>query len=104
MAEDEHTHGHRQLKLDDVQMIIGRAVVDEHFREQFTGDPVGTLKTLGISTTVGGEPDEKAVTLVKTIAEALSENNQGTNLGEVLQNLRKSYLNSADGIIRSRCA
>jgi hypothetical protein len=104
MADDEHTHGHRQLKLDDVQMIIGRAVVDEHFREQFTGDPVGTLKTLGISMTVGGERDEKALVLIKTIAEALSEKNRSTNLGDLLENLRKSYLDSADGIIRSRCA
>ncbi len=104
MADDEHTHGHRQLKLDDVQMIIGRAVVDEHFRTQFTGDPIGTLKTLGISMTVGGERDEKAVTLVKTIADALSEENHGANLADLLKNLRKSYLDSADGIIRSRCA
>ncbi|WP_298972768.1 Os1348 family NHLP clan protein [uncultured Roseobacter sp.] len=103
MADGEHKHGSKHLSLDDVQSIIGRAIMDRGFREAFVKDPDGTLKKMQISTTVDGVADEKAIALIKAIAEALGEGNRGVSLEEALETLRKSYLDSADGVIRPRC-
>ncbi|MEP1933566.1 MAG: Os1348 family NHLP clan protein [Paracoccaceae bacterium] len=103
MSDGEHTHN-KHLSLGDVQTIIGRAMVDERFRGEFTRDPEGTLKKLGISTAVEGEVDEKAVNLIKSLAEALDEKNTGASLSDALKKMRESYLDSGDGIIRPRCS
>ncbi|WP_341368201.1 Os1348 family NHLP clan protein [Yoonia sp. BS5-3] len=103
MADGEHTHANKHLTLDEVQTIIGRAIVDESFRDELTNNPEKTLKKLGISTLVGGDVDQKSVELIRAIADAFKETNTDTSLKEVLEKLRSSYLDSTDGIIRSRC-
>ena len=103
MADGEHTHGPRQLSLDDVQKILGRAIMDRGFREALVKDPEGTLKKMQISITVDGVADEKAIALVKAIADSLGEGNRGVSFEEALETLRKSYLDSTDGVIRPRC-
>jgi hypothetical protein len=101
MSDGEHTHGTKNLTLDDVQTIIGRAMVDESFRAEFTADPEATLKKLHIGLTAGA--DDKAAALVRSIAAALSEDNTGVSLKDALKTLRESYIQSTDGIIRPRC-
>ncbi|WP_341234981.1 hypothetical protein [uncultured Sulfitobacter sp.] len=103
MADNEHTHGNKHLTLDDIQMIIGRAMVDERFRSEFTSNPEATLEKLRISTKIGDTVDEKSVALINAIAEALREDNTGGTLQDALKNIRDSYLESTDGIIRPHC-
>ncbi|MGC3938557.1 hypothetical protein ACOTTU_12205 [Roseobacter sp. EG26] len=103
MADNEHTHGDKHLTLEDVQLIIGRAMVDESFRSEFTRAPKETLKKLHISATVGGKEDEKTMKLINALAEAFSDKCSGATLQEALENIRNSYLQSTDGVIRPRC-
>lgn len=104
MSEGDHTHSNKHLTLDDVQMIIGRAMVDESFRAEFTSSPEATLKKLHISMKTGGEDDAKSVALINDIANALKEENAGASLGDALNSIRQCYLASADGVVRPRCA
>jgi hypothetical protein len=103
MSDGAHIHASRHLTLDDVQTIIGRAMVDEAFRAAFTADAEGTLKKLGISLNTGSADDAKSVALIQSIAEALKDGNADKSLQDTLQKLRDSYLDSSDGIIRPRC-
>lgn len=39
----------RDITLDDVQEILGRALVDGEFRNQLLEDPAGTFTVLGLN-------------------------------------------------------
>lgn len=97
MADGSHTHGSKPLTLDDVQTIIGRAMVDEAFRAEFTSAPEATLEKLHIRL------DGSAVELITNLSSALKEENSGATVKDAVQSMRDSYLASSDGIVRPRC-
>lgn len=103
MADGTHTHGNKHLTLDDVQTIIGRAMVDERFRAEFTSAPEATLQKLHISMDSNSADNTKAVELITNLADALKDENSGTSMKDAIQKMRDCYLASSDGIVRPRC-
>lgn len=98
--ESDHPH-HRLLSLDDIQTIIGRAVVDPDFRKAFTANPEETVKRLGITLEHEGTYQAQAGDLLRLMAEALS--NDSSSLQELIDQIRKAYEGATDGVIRPRC-
>lgn len=84
----------KKLSLNQVQMLVGRAMVDDAFRKALVGDPLGTAATLGIHV------DSSAEQLLETIAGALTDD---ASIADAQQKIRDAYMNSTDGIIRPRC-
>lgn len=91
---DKHKHG---LTLEDVQMIIGRGVLDESFRKEFIADPEDVVKRLGISV----DEDGSAVDLLKAISAVFDGR---ADVQAAMSDIRKAYEESSDGVIRPRCA
>lgn len=91
---DHHTRG---LTLEDVQMIIGRGILDEAFRKEFINDPQEVVNRLGISL---GD-DDNAKKLLASIGSVFSGE---TDLRAAMEQIKKAYEDSSDGVIRPRCA
>ncbi|MBO9446757.1 hypothetical protein [Ruegeria sp. R14_0] len=90
----KHKHG---LTLEDVQTIIGRGVLDESFRQAFVQDPEEVVKRLGVSV----EDDDNARELLSSIGKVLEG---GSDIQAAMDDIRKAYEESSDGVIRPRCA
>lgn len=100
MADDIH-HKH-PLKLEHVQTIIGRLMIDESFRDQFHKDLDGTLASLGIHAQDDTEKDNDAYDLMKKI-QGILKDTQERKTEDLMKDLRAAYLASSDGVIRPRC-
>lgn len=91
---DHHTQG---LTLEDVQQIIGRGILDEAFRKEFIDNPEGVVNRLGISLDQDGE----ARKLLAAIGNVFSGE---SDLKSAMQDIKKAYEDTSDGVIRPRCA
>jgi len=80
----------KTMALSDVQLVLGRALMDKTFRDELAARPAATLKKLGY------DADDKVVTFFgklkqkdfKAAADVVAEN---------------YHEDAADGIIRPRC-
>ncbi len=98
----EATHHKHPLKLEDVQTILGRLMIDESFRSKFHSDLDGTLASLGLHAPDDPKKDSDAYDLMKKIQGILKDTGE-RKTEDIMKDLRTAYLASSDGVIRPRC-